>query len=85
MNIALGPVAGEVVPSDEMDFSLCPKAVHWVPRWLVDCGKRCEVGITIDDHCFVVLAKDWSGKWGPTSHIPPVVAQRLSELADTEL
>lgn len=76
-----GPPVDQVVPVDEIDMSQCPTGPVWIPRWLVDCGKGCEVGITIDDHCFVVLVKDWHGNWRPARHIPREVAERLAELS----
>ena len=56
----------------------------WQPRWLVDIGNQCQVGIDIDDHCFVVLTKNVVGSWTPSEWIPPEVAIRLGELAQSE-
>ena len=53
----------------------------WQPEWIVDIGHGCEVGITIDDGCFVVLCKDWWGNWRPSPHIPHQVVHFLDELA----
>jgi len=53
----------------------------WQPKELIDIGSGCQCGITTDDGCFVVLAKNWEGEWKPASWIPPQVAQRLGELA----
>lgn len=75
-----GPEVGQLVPVDEIDMSQYPASVTWIPRWLVDCGKGCEVGITIDDHCFVVLAKSSSGQWGPATHIPWQAVDKLGKL-----
>ena len=57
----------------------------WKPRWFVDIGGQCQIGIDIDDHCFVVLTKNVVGSWTPSQWIPPIVAVRLGELAQTEL
>ena len=56
-------------------------AVEWIPEWLVDVGKSCEVGIAIDDSCFVVLVKSWAGQWLPATHIPPRAAEEMGKLA----
>ena len=79
------PKAGELVAVDEQDSGQCPVGVLWVPQWIVDCGKGCEVGITIDDRCFVVLAKNWVGQWVPTTHIPREAAEKIGELSLTSL
>jgi hypothetical protein len=55
---------------------------NWQPRWLVDIGHGCQCGITIDDHCYVTLSKNWDDKWIPTSHIPIKVAEFLGELVN---
>ncbi len=68
------------IPVDEIDLSTQAHVPEWVPRWLVDAG-GVDVGITIDDHCFVVLAMTEHG-WRPTSWFPWQVARRLGELAD---
>ena len=60
------------------DIGHCPQ---WKPRWLVDVGQGCSVGITTDDGCFVVLCQDWYGNWRLSKHIPPTVAQFLGGLA----
>ena len=74
--------AATPIPIDEIDSGLNP-AVVWTPKWLVDCGKGCEVGITIDDHCFVVLAKNWADQWMPTTHIPWEAAGTIGDLSRT--
>lgn len=58
--------------------------LNWQPQWLVDIGHGCQCGITIDDHCFVVLVQNCVGGWIPTEWIPPKVAYRLGELAQSE-
>ena len=55
-------------------------AVRWTPLWIVPCGKDNEVGIIIDDHCFVVLAKTWADQWMPTSHIPELAVRYMARL-----
>ena len=56
----------------------------WQPKWLVDIGNQCQAGIDIDDHCFVVLTRNIVGSWTPSEWIPPKVAIRLGELAQSE-
>ncbi len=46
----------------------------WQPRWRVDVGHGCEVGVTVDDGCFVVLYPDEMGQWRPGTHIPVAAA-----------
>lgn len=62
----------------------CPVKAIWEPQWLVDIGHDCQCGITIDDHCFVVLCQDWDGNWIPSKHIPNAVAKFLGELANNK-
>ena len=71
------------VPVDEIDMSRMPSVSSWVPRWIVDVGRDCEMGIAIDDHCFVVLAQAGSGHWMLSRWIPWQVARKLGELAET--
>jgi len=52
----------------------------WQPRWRVDVGHGCEVGITIDDGCFVVLYQNESEQWRPGSHIPLAAARLIGTL-----
>ena len=61
-----------------------PISPIWRPRWFIDIGNKCQVGIDIDDHCFVALTKNVVGSWTPTEWIPPKVAIRLGELAQSE-
>lgn len=79
----LGPIVNDPTPRpvDEIDVSLDPARPKWHPQWVVDCGKGCEVGITTDDHCFVVLVKTWQGDWHPATHFPWQVAERLGQLS----
>jgi hypothetical protein len=68
------------IPVDELSESAAC-GPQWVPQWIVPVGKDSEVGITVDDHCFVVLVKHWSGRWVPTSHVPSEAAAKLGDLA----
>ena len=54
----------------------------YVPEWKVDVGSGCELGIAIDDGCFLVLYPKETGQWLPGKHIPPAVARKLGDLAD---
>jgi hypothetical protein len=56
-----------------------PARVAWTPRWTVDVGNGCSLGIAIDDGCFVVLYHH-GDSWRPGKHIPKAVAVRISEL-----
>ena len=55
---------------------------NWQPQWLVKDKHGCECGITIDDHCYVVLCRDWEGNWKPSKHIPITVAEFLGKLVN---
>lgn len=52
------------------------------PEWKVDVGSDCELGIAIDDGCFLVLYPNETGQWLPGKHIPPEVAKKLGSLVD---
>jgi len=53
----------------------------WKPRWVVDVGHGTQLGLTIDDGCFVVLYPKSGGEtWKPGTHIPRAVAERISQL-----
>ena len=58
----------------------------WKPRWRVDVGSGCEAGLTVDDHCYVVLLPSYTTssaepfEWRPTSWIPKAVALKMAEL-----
>ncbi len=54
----------------------------WQPRWRVDVGHGCEVGITTDDGCFVVLYPTEVGQWRPGKHIPIAAARLIGALCD---
>jgi hypothetical protein len=57
------------------------EVARWLPRWLVDVGHGCELGITTDDGCFVVLYPHEDNAWQPGRHIPKPVAERMAQLA----
>ncbi len=56
--------------------------VEYKPKWKVDVGSGCELGISTDDGCFLILYPKETGQWKPGKHIPPVVARELGKLAD---
>jgi hypothetical protein len=47
---------------------------EWRPRWVVEVGHNCRVGIAIDDGCFVVLYPKPGYNWKPGTHVPRQVA-----------
>jgi len=55
---------------------------NWQPKWFVKDEHDCHCGITLDDHCFVVLRQDWDGNWTPSNHITNAVVMFLGELAN---
>ena len=55
----------------------------WQPEWVVDVGCGCELGVTIDDGCFVVLYPNGCGQWQLGTHIPLEVAKLLGKLAES--
>ena len=57
---------------------------NWQPRWVVRLPSGSEVGITLDDGCYVVLTFHVDiGAWKPAYHIPKNVAVELGSLAVT--
>jgi hypothetical protein len=70
--------------------SLLNKA-QWEPRWRVDVGSGCEVGLTVDDHCYVVLLPHYSTEssepagWRPGKWIPRAAALKIAELGESPL
>lgn len=54
----------------------------WQPRWTVDVGHGCEVGVTTDDGCFLVLYPMKDGQWRPGAHIPTAAARLMGTLCD---
>jgi hypothetical protein len=69
---------------NEVATNISGEGGTWQPKWFMDIGNQCQVGIDIDDHCFVVLTKNIVGSWTPSEWIPPKVAIRLGELAKSE-
>ena len=57
------------------------KSIKYKPEWKVDVGSGCELGISIDDGCFLVLYPKENDTWKPGKHIPLAVAIKLGELA----
>ena len=53
----------------------------WQPQWTVDIGHGCEVGVTVDDGCFLILCPDETGQWWPGQWIPPAVARLIGSLS----
>ena len=76
-----GPAVSSMTPVDTIDPSTNP-VLAYVPDWVFRYGKDDEAGIMVDDHCLVVLFKNWLGQWGPATHIPREVAMRLPEYAE---
>lgn len=54
---------------------------QWKPRWTVDVGHGCKVGVTMDDGCFLVLVPDGTGQWWPGQWIPPAVARLIGSVS----
>ena len=50
----------------------------WHPDATIDIGDGCEVGVVIDDSCFVVLLPQTDGRWKPTHHVPPAAIPYLA-------
>ena len=73
-----------VYPKQTVVNNLPNSSGIWQPRWFVNFANQPQVGIDIDDHCFVVLTKNTVGGWTPSEYIPPKVAIRLGELAKSE-
>lgn len=59
------------------------KVSLWQPEWRVDVGCGCEVGVTTDDGCFLVLYPAENGEWWPGKHIPLAAARRIGELCNS--
>jgi len=57
-----------------------PAKSNWQPQHIVDIGHGCDMGIAIDDHCFVVLYPTETGQWRPGKHIPKQVARQIGKL-----
>ena len=65
--------------SEKDEFSR-PICSVWHPQWIVTTPNGSDVGITLDDGCFVVLCSWPKGEWHPTTHIPPVAAEKIGSL-----
>lgn len=52
---------------------------NWEPKWKVDVGDGGELGLAIDDGCFVVLYPHADG-WRPGTHIPKEAASKIANL-----
>ena len=59
-----------------------PSKVEYKPKWKVDVGSGCELGISIDDGCFLVLYLKENSHWKPGKLIPPAVAIKLGNLTN---
>ena len=63
----------------------------WEPQWRVDVGNGCEVGLTVDDHCYVVLLPSYATDssepqgWKPGKWIPKAAALKIAELGAAPL
>lgn len=53
----------------------------WAPRWKVNE----DLGLTMDDDCFVVLYRTEAGRWRPGTHIPPEAVQLLMQITHYRL
>lgn len=51
---------------------------NWQPAWRVDVGHGCEVGLVVDDHCFVALLER-DGGWKPTPWVPKAVSEEMAK------
>jgi len=58
-----------------------PTSELWHPEWLVDDGNEVQIGIVMDDGCYVVLAQTHIGHWRPITHIPVEAAKMIGRLA----
>jgi len=67
--------------SEGFEQNDCPISNPWEPTWIIPSGKESEVGVLIDDGCFVVLTQGHSDQWKPITHIPISVIQKLGSLA----
>lgn len=56
---------------------------RWWPDWVFAAQAGYEVGLTADDHCFVMLTADQNDQWRPVYHIPQFIAEHIGRLAAT--
>lgn len=59
-------LAAEVVMSTETLTHDGARHAGWQPDELLDI----HLGVTMDDHCVVVLVDNGNGRWTPTTHLP---------------
>ena len=77
---------GEKTQGAEERVAASRYSPHWCPRWILPTRSGYgEVGLVVDDHCFVVLLKNQSGRgnadeWIPVKHMPEVVAEQIGNL-----
>ena len=57
-----------------------PTQPIWVPEWVLVDKHGCRVGLTVDDHCYVVLLPDEEGRRKLVSWIPPIAVEKIVEL-----
>jgi len=56
---------------------------RWRPKWVEKTRAGSKVGVTVDDHCFVVLSYDPENDlWHPCKHIPQEVAMLIRRLVN---
>jgi hypothetical protein len=72
------PPASASGEGDDLDN---PEGVNWRPRWLVEVGHGCHLGLATEDGCFVVLYPGKNGTWRPGKRVPRPVAERMAQLA----
>ncbi len=54
---------------------------RWQPDWVFSLNSGGEIGLVVDDHCFVVLTIDHNNQWHPSYHIPEGMADHIGRLA----
>jgi hypothetical protein len=53
---------------------------NWQPEWTVYSKRGSPIGITKDDHCFVVLIPTEGDQWHSVKHIPIEAARLIGQL-----
>jgi len=53
---------------------------RWHPKWIVTAQAGYDLGLIVDDHCFVALVPDQNGQWRPAYHIPQLIAEEIGRL-----
>ncbi len=56
--------------------------VMWQPRWTVDIGNNCQMGLTIDDGCLVPLVLTYDEQWIPTHHLPEALVSFIKDMVE---